>query len=79
MVSVSMIVTMSAYTVPGMCAMIGHIEMRMTEVEEVTIRITAIDAKVPVTSLPVEWTIEIGGCDKGVPLPLLLPILRCPS
>ena len=61
-VSASMIVTMSAYTVPGMCAMIGHIEVGTTEVEVVTMWITSIDAEVPVTGLPVEWTIEIGGC-----------------
>jgi hypothetical protein len=69
-VSMSMIVTMSAYTMPGMCAMIGHIEVRTTEVEVVTMWITTIDTEVPVTSLPIEWTIEIGGCYKGVPLPL---------
>ena len=68
-VSVSMIVTMSTYTVPGMCAPIGYIEVRTTEIEVVAMRITAIDAEVPVACLPVEWAIEIGGCDKGVPLP----------
>ena len=48
-VPVSMIVTMSAYTMPGMCAMIGHIEVRTTEVEVVTMWITGIDAEVPET------------------------------
>jgi hypothetical protein len=69
-VPVSMIVTMSAYAMPSMCAMIGHIEVRTTEVEVVTMWVTGIDAEVPVACIPVEWTIEIGGCNKGVPLPL---------
>ena len=68
-VAMSMIVAMSAYMMPSMCATIGHIEVRTAEVEVVTMRITTIDAEVPVTSLPIEWTIEIGGCYKSIPLP----------
>ena len=60
-VSVSMIVTMSTYTVPGMCAPIGYIEVRTTEIEVVAMGITAIYAEMPVASLPVEWAIEICG------------------
>ena len=69
-VSVSMIVTRSTYTVPGVCTTIGHIEVRTSEVEVVAIWVTGIDAEVPVASVPVEGAIEIGGCDKGVPLPV---------
>ena len=64
------IVATSAYAVPGMSTTIGHIEVRTPEVEIVTMRITAIDAEVPVTCFPIEWTIKIGGCDKGLPLPV---------
>ena len=56
--------------VPGMSTAIGGIEVRTSEVEVVTMWITEIDSEMPVTSLPVKWTIEIAGCYKGVPLPV---------
>ena len=69
-VAVAMIVARTAYSVPGMCPMIGVIEMRTSEVEVVTVRIAGIDAEVPVTSVPVQRTIEIGSCYEGIPLPV---------
>jgi hypothetical protein len=61
---------MSAMNMPGMSAAIGSIEVRTSEVEIVTVRIAGVDAEMPVTCLPVERTIEIGGCDIGLPLPV---------
>ena len=36
--------------------------------------IVNIDTKVPQTSLPIEWTIEIGSGTEGIPLPLIKDI-----
>jgi hypothetical protein len=58
-VAVTVIVAVSAKSVPGMGTTIGDIEVRTSEVEIVTVRITGIDAEVPVTSVPVQRTIEI--------------------
>ena len=69
-IPVSVVVTMSTVNVPGMTAMIGGVEMWTSEVEVVTMWIAAIDTKVPETCLPVEWTIEIAGCQIGLPLPV---------
>ena len=69
-VAMAVIIAMSANHVPSMTATIGGIEVRASEVEIVTVWVTAIDAEVPVTSLPVKRAVEIGGCHKGVPLPI---------
>ena len=53
-----------------MSASIGSIEMWASEVEVVTSWVVAIDAEVPIACLPVEWAIEIGGCEECVPLPV---------
>ena len=52
-VSVSVVVATSAMDVPGMCATVGSIEVRTSEVEEVTMWIYAIYSKVPITCLPI--------------------------
>ena len=70
-VAVAVIVAVTAMTMPGMTSAIGHIEVRISEVEIVTVRVAEIDAEVPVACLPVEWAVEIGGCHKGVPLPVV--------
>ena len=67
-VAVSVVVAVSAMTMPCMSAAIGGIEVRTSEVEVVTVRITCIDAEVPVACIPVEGAVEVGRCDKGVPL-----------
>ena len=67
---VAVVVTMSPMNVPGMSSTIGGIEVRTSEEEIVTMRIAAIDAEVPVACLPVEWAIEVAGCQVGVPLPV---------
>ena len=61
-VAVAMIVAVSAYSVPSVGTTIGEIEVRTSEVEVVTVRITGIDAEVPVTGVPVQRAIEIGSC-----------------
>ena len=70
MLPVSVIVTISTMNVPSVSTAIGGIEVRTSKEEIVTMRITAIDAEVPVTCLPVEWAIEIAGCYVGIPLPV---------
>lgn len=67
---VSVVVTMSPMNVPGMSTTIGGIEVWTSEEEIVTMRITAINAEVPVACIPVEWAIEVAGCYVGVPLPV---------
>jgi hypothetical protein len=68
--SVSVVIAAVTMDVPSMSATISGIEGWTSEVEIVTVRITGIDAKVPVTCLPVERTIEITGCYIGLPLPV---------
>ena len=68
--AVAIVVTAISMNMPGMSATIGGIEVRTSEVEVVTMRIAGIDAEVPVACLPVEGTVEIAGCDKGIPLPV---------
>ena len=69
-VTMAVIVAVSAYSMPSVCTMIGVIEVRTPEVEVVTVRVTGIDAEVPVAGVPVQRTIEIGSCDEGIPLPV---------
>ena len=64
------VVAASSYMVPGMSTAIAGIEHRASEVEVVAMRIAQIDAEVPVAVAPVEWTIEVGGIDEGLPLPV---------
>lgn len=68
--AMAVVIAAIAVDMPGMSATIADIEGRRSEVEVVTVRITGVDAEVPVASFPVEGTIEIAGCDKGIPLPV---------
>ena len=70
MISVAIVVAAIPVDVPRMSATIGDIEMWASEVEVVTVRIAGIDAEVPVACLPVEGTVEIAGCQEGIPLPV---------
>ena len=45
-------------------------EVWATEVEVVAVGIACVDAEVPVSSLPVEWAIEVGGSEIGLILPV---------
>lgn len=69
-VAMSVVVSGSANAVPGMGATIGGIEVWTTEVEIVAVRVAGIDTEVPVACVPVERTIEVGGCDESIPLPV---------
>ena len=69
-VAMAMIVAMSTYHVPSMTATIGGIEYRTSKEEIVAMRIACIDGKVPEAIKPVKWTVEIGGCTEGIPLPI---------
>jgi len=68
--AMAMIVAVSAYSVPGVGTTIGVIEMRTSEVEVVSMRVTGIDAEVPVTGIPIQRAIEIRSCDESIPLPV---------
>ena len=69
-VLMTVIEAVAAIVVPTVTASIGGIEVRPSEIEVVTVGITEIDAEVPITCLPVKWTIEILGCKIGAPLPV---------
>ena len=64
------IVATPSINMPGMSASISGIEVWAPEEEVVASRVVAVDADVPVASLPIEWAIEIGGCNERVPLPV---------
>ena len=51
-VSVMLIVTASAISMPTVSAMIGHIEVWASKVEIVAMGIACIDAEVPITTVP---------------------------
>ena len=55
--------------VPAVSTTIRSVEVGTAEVEVVAMGIAGVDAEVPVASVPVEGTIEIGGCAQGFPLP----------
>ena len=69
-VSAAIVVAVCTMQVPSVSAAIGCIEVRTSKVEVVTMRITAIDAEVPVACLPIEWTIELGCSHISLPLPV---------
>ena len=73
---VGVIIATVAMNMPGMTSTIGGVEYRTPEEEVVAMWITGIDTEVPVACLPVEWTIEIGGCDIGLPLPIVQDITQ---
>ena len=49
---------------PTVSAMIRSEEVRATEEEVVAVRVAGVDAEMPVTAVPVEWAIEIGGIEE---------------
>ena len=75
-VSVSVVVATVAMDMPGMTSTIGGIEGWTPEEEVVAVWIAGIDAEVPVACFPVERTIEIGGCDVSLPLPVVQDITQ---
>ena len=68
-VAMALIVASTAIPVPAVAATIAHVEVGTSEVEIVAPRIVGIDAEVPEASVPVQRTVEIGGCTIEVPLP----------
>lgn len=59
-----------AVVVPAMSTAVYICKVRASKVEVVTVRIAGIYAEVPVTSVPVERTIEIVGGTVGLVLPV---------
>jgi hypothetical protein len=53
---------------PCVSTTIGKVECGTSEVEVVAVRIAGIDAKVPIACAPIQWTIEVAGCDICLPL-----------
>ena len=68
--SVVVVVAMCTMQVPSMSTTICSIEVRTSEVEVVTMWIYAVDAKVPVSCLPVQWAIEVRSSYVSIPLPV---------
>ena len=54
--------SVSVYS-PTMTSTVRNVEVRATEVEVVAARIAGVDAEVPVTCVPVERTVEVGGIE----------------
>ena len=67
----SFIPAATSVVMPAVSTAIGHVEVWTTKVEVVTMRVAGIDAEVPVSSLPVQRAVEIGGCAEQVPLPAI--------
>lgn len=65
----TMIPRATAVHVPSVSATILNVEGGATKVEIVAVRIASVDAEVPVASVPVEWTIEVGGIAESAVLP----------
>ena len=60
----------TAVVVPAVTAIIAIVEVRATEIVVVAIGVAGIDAEVPVTCVPIEWTVEVTGCTIGRILPV---------
>ena len=69
-VCAAVIVRTSAVHAPAVSSTIDGVEVRPSEVEEVTMGIACIDTEVPISGLPVEGAIEVGGINKSTILPV---------
>jgi len=70
MIATAVIVSASTYHVPGMSTAICGIERWPSEEEIVAMWVTGIDTEVPETVTPIEWAIEVGCSQEGIPLPV---------
>lgn len=68
--AMAIVVSVGAVQMPSMSASICSIEVWTSEVEEIAVRINAVDAKVPESCVPIERTVEVRGCYIGIPLPI---------
>ena len=66
----SVIPAASAVHAPAVSAAVDGPEVGTSEVEVVAVGVACVDAEVPVASLPVEWTVEVGGSQIGLVLPV---------
>ena len=76
MVGTSMVVAVSAIHVPAVSTPVGGIEVWTSVEEIVAVGIAGIDAEMPIACIPVERTIEVGGCDEGIPLPCIKDVAQ---
>ena len=67
----TLVIAAATIMAPAVSTTIGQVEVRTTKVEVVTMRIAGIDAKVPNTSLPIEWAVEVGSGSEQIPLPAI--------
>ena len=65
-----MIPASSAVYSPAVVASIANVEVWSTEEEVVAARVTCVDSEMPVTAVPVERTIEVGGIAESAILPV---------
>lgn len=67
-VAMAIVIAVGAMQVPCVSTSISSVEHGASEVEVVAVRIASIDAEVPITCAPVQWTVEVAGCDVCLPL-----------
>ena len=71
MIVTTLVIAAATIMAPAVSTTIGQVEVWTTKVEVVTMRIAGIDAKVPNTSLPIEWAVEVGSGAEQIPLPAI--------
>ena len=62
--------TSSTIHVPAVSASVYGVEVRTSEEIVVSARVSCIDAEVPITSIPVEWAVEVCSVQIGSVLPV---------
>lgn len=68
-VMMSFIEAASSVPVPTMASAIGGIKAGTSEIEVFTMGIACVHTKMPIACIPIEGTVEIGGCTEQIPLP----------
>ena len=69
-ISTSAVPASSSIPVPAVSASVYGVEVRASEEEVVSARVSCVDGEMPVASVPVEWAIEVSGSQEGSVLPV---------
>ena len=69
-ISTSAVPASSSVHVPAVSASVYGVEVRASEEEVVSARVSCVDGEMPVASVPVEWAIEVSGSQEGSVLPV---------